>query len=285
MNNKREIKEEQEAMAREFPLLFSLEKKNPFSTPDSYFEDAESTILLRVNVISEKSGLLPDEVEDLAVPENYFEELESKIKNAVKLDELKQQSFTTPENYFGEFEETLKTNLFLDQLNKNSFEVPAGYFEDSAAQLHTFVRLAQLRNETVFSVPENYFETFEARLREKLAEKKEAKVIKLYTASRALKYFAAAAVLAAICFGSYVLFTTAKVSGLDSAQLSALDKRKVIENPSEFGIDEDAVVEMLQQNPELLAGDAEPATELTDEAMNEIVLDKDIDVNTIIGED
>jgi hypothetical protein len=268
---------------KEFSFLYSLEKKNPFSTPADYFEENALTISVRLEV-ADKHTYFNGEEENSGLPENYFNELESKIKTAVELDGLKKQSFETPANYFEGLESDLRLKLLLEELKKQSFATPVAYFEENAEQLKTILWLAEFKKEAVFEVPENYFENFEERLRQRIDEKKEAKVIQLRSVFK-LKYIAAAAALIGICFMTYFFLRSSETNvELAPRQLSAMDKKKIIANPGEYGIDENAIVEMLKENPELLASAEVLPDDVSAEAMNEIVLDKDVDVSTFIGE-
>jgi hypothetical protein len=282
MNGENEIKRENEELKKQFPLLFGLEKKNPFAAPENYFDDVEMKISLQVNesIISVPIAIGIG-TEDM--PENYFDDLEEKIKNKIALDDLKKENYTIPENYFVETEADLNTIIKLEALKSNAFVAPENYLENAEELIKTNVWLSELKNDFVFSLPEDYFETLEARIREKVGgQKKEARIINMSSAFKKFRYVAAAAIIIGVCLFSWLIFRNDNVGvEIKQVQLSALDKKKIIENPEEFGIDDNTVAALIADNPELLS---DGNIEISDEAMNEIVLDQNIDISTITGD-
>ncbi len=92
---------EAEDELKDYPLLSSIGKTNPFAVPQDYFELREELFLLGFKDLN------------FVVPANYFNELSVRILNRIELEEevkaystlssiSKQNVFETPENYFEE---------------------------------------------------------------------------------------------------------------------------------------------------------------------------------------
>lgn len=273
MNDKKEIEIEREELKREFPLLFGLEKKNPFRVPEQYFENAGEEIEIRIGLENGKSG-----ESNFEVPDNYFRDLESKIKAGIKLDEIRRNSFELPEEYFGKSEEQIRKSIYLDELKRNAFSVPDDYFEVSNHNLQTDVYLSSFRNPEVFNVPAGYFDAIEEQVRGRLGVKKEAKVIRMNVFSRTFKFVAAAAAIIGVSVMIWLLLSDSRNT---KTYLSAADKKSIIENPELYGIDLNTIAELAEENPDLISTADEIPDDISEEAMNEIVMDADVDINSI----
>jgi hypothetical protein len=91
---------------KDYPLLSSIGKVNPFAVPQDYFEVREE--LLQYPSLRDVKAV------KFSVPANYFEELTARVLNKVELTEEiemyktlssieKQNAFVTPEKYFVQF--------------------------------------------------------------------------------------------------------------------------------------------------------------------------------------
>ncbi len=85
--------------------ISSLPSKNPFSTPEGYFDLLP--IMIQQRIAAEEAGA------ELDVPEGYFDELPNIIQSRLKLEELKGESgYEVPGDYFntlaGRIQERLK---------------------------------------------------------------------------------------------------------------------------------------------------------------------------------
>lgn len=84
----------------EAPLLSSMEKKNPFTVPQNYFNDLPAMISARCLIEDNRFA----EADEFAVPDGYFETLTSQIEARIAEENLRGMipgdGFTVPENYF-----------------------------------------------------------------------------------------------------------------------------------------------------------------------------------------
>lgn len=83
----------------EVPALAALEKRNPFSVPDGYFENSDEAIFSAVFLDGLKQKTSDNNFE---VPQHYFENLAECIQTRITLSEIPkaEKAFTVPENYF-----------------------------------------------------------------------------------------------------------------------------------------------------------------------------------------
>lgn len=83
----------------EVPALAALEKRNPFSVPDGYFENSDEAIFSAVFLDGLKQKTSDNNFE---VPQHYFENLAERIQTRITLSEIPkaEKAFTVPENYF-----------------------------------------------------------------------------------------------------------------------------------------------------------------------------------------
>ena len=108
------------------PLLCTIERNNPFTVPNQYFENLPSKIMANIQL---EELITEDEFEFTfskipatagAVPNNYFETLSDKILSGIKKEELAE----------------LNEFPLLNSLKGiNVFTVPAGYFEEKAEKI------------------------------------------------------------------------------------------------------------------------------------------------------
>lgn len=83
----------------EAPALAALEKRNPFSIPDGYFENCEEAIFSAIFLDGLKQKTDKNNFE---VPQHYFEDLTERIQTHIALSEIPgaEKAFTVPDNYF-----------------------------------------------------------------------------------------------------------------------------------------------------------------------------------------
>ena len=113
----------------EYPLLTSLQNKNPFTVPADYFELKED--LLPYPLLIENKSI------NFITPASYFDSLSDKINDAISLEEekeiysvlysyKKENVFNTPVNYFEEFKLETETKVVpLYQRFKLSYKIAA----------------------------------------------------------------------------------------------------------------------------------------------------------------
>ncbi|HXU28796.1 MAG TPA: hypothetical protein VN698_16320 [Bacteroidia bacterium] len=116
---------------KEYPLLVSLQKQNPFTVPADYFELKED--LLQYPLLTE------NKTANFTVPDAYFDTLPERIINSISLEEeketypllyshKKENIFTTSENYFESFEVAIENTSKVVPLYKRinlSYKVAA----------------------------------------------------------------------------------------------------------------------------------------------------------------
>lgn len=107
------MKSEDENMEpeKEKQYLTAINKKNPFETPDGYFDG-----------------------------------LTERITNQIKLNEFvdTENKFTTPPDYFEELSQQIQSKVYLDNIKAHDsqnggFEVPDGYFADAAESIQNII--------------------------------------------------------------------------------------------------------------------------------------------------
>jgi hypothetical protein len=83
----------------EAPALAALEKRNPFSVPDGYFENSDEVLFSAVFLEGLKQQTDNNSFE---VPQHYFEDLTERIHTHIALSEIPkaEKAFTVPDNYF-----------------------------------------------------------------------------------------------------------------------------------------------------------------------------------------
>jgi len=207
---------------------------NKFGTPEGYFKKSAGSIIQKIEWIEEHkaypflSALKKDS--GFVVPVNYFNETESKLElidfpTLISID--KTNVFKTPENYFEELEALQLSNLLIDEEN----------------ELKTFEKLNSIKKQNNFKVNENYFSASAEKLTAAvLNEKKEAKVIKLFSAKI---WYAAAAVLT-ITLGLWIYNQYYKVEELkDCGTLACVDKFDLVKTKNLESLDSDDLYELV----------------------------------------
>ena len=98
------------------PTLAAMEKTNPFSVPDGYFEEMQQQLHSRIRIRQ-----FDNNENVFKIPDDYFETLEDKLVSISKLEGLKENSHTeilpVPEGYFDTLEQRIKAKLEAEELN------------------------------------------------------------------------------------------------------------------------------------------------------------------------
>ena len=150
------------------------------------------------------------------VPDSYFNELSERIVSGIRLNDLKQnsqQEFTVPENYFNELSGNIISRINIEQaLNQpTGFTTPDNYFEDLTARIQSRVKVeeALVGSEETMTVPDGYFERLNKNILNKTLNQdivKRKTIVRRMFNSPIFKYATAACFLAilggGIFFGS-----------------------------------------------------------------------------------
>ena len=118
---------------KDYPLLVSLQKQNPFTIPVDYFELKEDLLQYPL--------LAGNKVPNFIVPHLYFDTLPTRISDAISIEEEKETYpllyshrnetiFATSENYFENFEVTIEKTSKVVPLYKRinlSYRVAAAF--------------------------------------------------------------------------------------------------------------------------------------------------------------
>ena len=147
------------------------------------------------------------------VPDSYFNELSERIVSGIRLNDLKQnsqQEFTVPENYFNELSGNIVSRINIEQaLNQpTGFTTPDNYFEDLTAQIQTRVKVDEALDgsEGYMTVPDGYFERLNKNILNKTVNQdivKRKTVVRRMFNSPIFRYATAACFLAIIGGGVF----------------------------------------------------------------------------------
>lgn len=98
------------------PTLAGMEKANPFSVPEGYFEVMQEQLHSRISI-----NQFDNNENYFTVPDKYFETLTDKLRSISTLEQLKETSelevFQVPEGYFDSLEQRIKAKVKADELN------------------------------------------------------------------------------------------------------------------------------------------------------------------------
>ncbi len=215
---------------------------NVFTVPEGYFEGFAGSVMRTINGDSILKAIGSD------VPDGYFDTLASNI-----LSKIKQQNVAPDSD---ETEESLSP--LLESLRyKNVFEVPQGYFEgltgritdklyagDKMVQLPAV--LQGLQDKNVFEVPQGYFDGLATEIMSKL-KPEPAKLIRMRSSLRVIKYAVAAAFVGVMALGVYQ-FIQPGLAELTAVQKEgvALSKDEVKYNSEFDKVSDEAIVKFLE---------------------------------------
>lgn len=149
-------------------------RKNPFTVPSGYFEEAGQRILSLVNLDELKST---DPANGFEVPANYFDELSATISSRVNIEvsgEAEHEGFAFPANYFDELTAniTARVNIEADTPAEHAgFSMPANYFDTLTGNIQSRIAIADMLNagDAAFSVPQDYFVSMQEQITARIA--------------------------------------------------------------------------------------------------------------------
>ncbi|MGY3052861.1 hypothetical protein ACVWYG_001057 [Pedobacter sp. UYEF25] len=153
--------------------------------------------------------------------------------------------FITPSHYFEGLEEQTKNAIFLAGLsgNKQHFglQIPDDYFKTLSSKIETNITLIQnIKQESAFTVPENYFSQLQDRIVARTIDdkvKKAPKILKLLQRDL-VKYATAACLLLVSSFGLYfysrhslpTIENSAQIEGISDQFLYDIDESTIIQH-------------------------------------------------------
>jgi len=235
--NLNDIEKEIKCLEQKFPLLFSQKHNSPFIVPHYYFSENESNLIL-----------------------------------ITRLNELKGRIFEVPDKYFADNSLNIKSALISNNKKVSPFSVDEAYFSQSLIQLEINLKLDTIKDQSVFSMPEKYFESKEEFLKSTFRTDKSPELN--YTFQWA-NLIAIAACLASVCLISFYFLSIKKNENI---QLSKLQIEQIKDSPGDFGLDDSMLADLLEN-------DSENATEgrnLDDALINQVLQDPSVDVNALI---
>lgn len=107
----------------EAPVLAAMEKHQPFSVPDGYFENSEEAIFSAVFLDGLKQQTSNNTFE---VSQHYFENLAERIQTQIALSEIPKaaKAFTVPENYFDTLQSRITERIAVLEPKREAKVVP-----------------------------------------------------------------------------------------------------------------------------------------------------------------
>lgn len=202
-----------------------------------------------------------DKGDNFSLPENYFDSFSSRLfKKIIENEELKdypllssmqkQNAFALPADYF-ELNEDLLQYPLLAENKKQGFTLPALYFDTLSNKINntisleeekeTYALLYTHKQENIFTVPENYFETFKVTLQET------KKIVPLYKRIK-LSYRVAAAIT--LIIGLSILFykqQTKPVYNNSCNTFACLDKKDILNSGYVLHVNEDNIIDLIDE--------------------------------------
>jgi hypothetical protein len=115
----------------DYMSLKQVNRANPFTVPDGYFDDLTDRIVSYKNLDELKNNGASD---GFTVPENYFEELTGNIQSRINIDSAvssEDMGFIVPDGYFENLEQQIKSRIFIEEAlaeQDEGFTVPQDYF-------------------------------------------------------------------------------------------------------------------------------------------------------------
>jgi negative regulator of sigma E activity len=107
----------------EAPALAAMEKRNPFSVPDGYFENCDEAIFSAVFLDGLKQKTSDN---NFRFPQNYFEDLTERIQTRIALSEMPkaENAFAVPENYFDNLQSRIAERIAASEPKKEAKIIP-----------------------------------------------------------------------------------------------------------------------------------------------------------------
>lgn len=201
---------------KEYPILSSLQKGNPFNVPAGYFESKEELLAYPLLASLKKNN-------SFAVPVNYFENKEETLAYPL-LATNKAISFAVPDAYFSTLSERITDAISI------------------AEEKEGYPLLYSYKKKVVFAAPDNYFENFSI-------ETKEATVVPLYKRINKLTYRFAAAVT--LLVGLSVLFYVQQdktvLKTKDCNTFACLDKKDILNSGYVLHASDDNIIDLIDE--------------------------------------
>ena len=230
---------------KEYPLLASLQKKNPFSVPSGYFESKEELFEYPLLASLKKNN-------SFAIPSDYFDTKEELLQYPL-LAEYKVKSFAVPDTYFT----TLMDAVYVEQ------------------EKGIYPLLYSHNKQYLFNTPANYFENFLVDTQPK------TKVIPLYKGISKLSYRVAAAVTLLISLSILFYMQQEKpiVRTNDCNTFACLDKKDILNSGYVLHASDDNIIDLIDEKSlsDSLLLKTKGKTEKVD--MNDV--SDNVDINTL----
>ena len=157
----------------DYMSLKQVNKANPFTVPDGYFDDLADRIASYKNISELKGEAING---GFTVPEGYFGELEGNILSRVNIEAAVNggdMGFTVPEGYFDNLSEQINSRIFIEETVGEPvelFAVPEGYFENLSEQIQSRVFIEETLGAPAkpFAVPKGYFENLSEQIQSRI---------------------------------------------------------------------------------------------------------------------
>jgi DNA-binding transcriptional regulator/RsmH inhibitor MraZ len=195
----------------DYPQLKQVNTKNPFSVPDSYFEELDERITSAIKLDELKNTISTD---CFTLPQNYFENLSDNIQSRIAVEDAlntENTGLNVPANYFEELSNNIQSRIAVEELlntDNASLNVPTNYFEDLSSKIQSRIAVeeAVANAADTLTVPPAYFERLNKEILNKTVNqevvKRKGVVIRMMS-SRVFKYATAACVLVMIGTGVF----------------------------------------------------------------------------------
>ena len=96
---------------REVPALAAMEKTNPFTVPENYFDELSEQLQTRIRI---EALANKDAGTTFKIPEAYFDTLEDRIYSSIRFETLREDlpadGFSVPDRYFESLQERIIEN-------------------------------------------------------------------------------------------------------------------------------------------------------------------------------
>lgn len=205
---------------------------NVYSVPEAYFETVPSQIMSLLQTDALADPLIPaisrSSVQE--VPEGYFNSLAANILKKAKASD---------EDAVLEIQ---KLSPFISTIGKSGpYHIPEGYFNQFPNSIVNTIQadeegvpelLQDLRHKNPYTVPESYFTTVAPEILRRISTPAEAKVVKMFSFRKPMRYAAAAVIAGVILVGTLFYFqgssdtdrlTTPQLSSFDSIPIEELE--------------------------------------------------------------
>ncbi len=208
--------------------------------------------------INNNNQNFPGKEDNFSLPENYFDSFSSRLFKKLEEDEelkdypllvsaKRKNPFGVPSDYFDLKEDSLAYPLLLAH-KASSFNVPDLFFESLIEKIsdrisieeekEIYSTLHSYKNEDIFKIPSNYFETF-------IVSTEKTKVIPLYKRIK-LSYKIAAAITFLISLS--ILFYTQENNhplSNDCHTFACLDKKEILNSGYLLRVSDENIIDLI----------------------------------------